>query len=366
MLLQNKSNLINTIKIRHSNIICSSQLADMIPDNILSAVIIDDNLLCRKNIIKLQKDIDNSLNADGIIINTAEYSKQQIMQIHEKYQKQGVDILYKIASINDIAKVRSIKAEILILGSDDIYTNNVNPYILKMLIDWNAVYFLNCSSDVISMQHILEYGFAGVYSENYINTASFDVNENIKSTNYLSKLYMKKSSIRPLLKAANIMDSDELNICLKKDIDMTGFLFDKHNKSNIISMLKSIKDKNCVKVLEVYDDSMIDEASLLVDEGLADCIEDNTNMQRYTANTYKRYSLVNAENTFIEPLIIENVDIIKNNAEIYSPLWLSFQEDSDMMSIIKEYKVELIEFDIKKYNTMNKITEIIKKIKYKQ
>ena len=37
-----------------------------------------------------------------------------------------------------------------------------------------------------------------------------------------------------------------------------------------------------------------------------------------------------------------------------------------MMSIIKEYKVELIEFDIKKYNTVDKITEIIKKIKYKQ
>ncbi|MDE7315552.1 MAG: hypothetical protein K2N11_07600, partial [Mucispirillum sp.] len=175
MLLQNKSKLINTIKTRNLNIICSSQLADMIPDNILSAVIIDDNLLCRKNIIKLQKGIDNSLNVDGIIINTAEYSKQQIMQIHEKYQNQNIDVLYKIASINDIAKVRSTKAEILILGSDDIYTNNVNPYILKMLIDWNAVYFLNCSNGGISMQHILEYGFAGVYSENYINTASFNV-----------------------------------------------------------------------------------------------------------------------------------------------------------------------------------------------
>lgn len=366
MLLQNKSNLINTIKTRNSNIICSSHLADIIPDNILSAVIIDDNLSYRKDVIKLQKGIDNSLNSDGIIINTAEYSKKQIMQINEKYKKQGLDLLYKIASVNDIAKVRSIKAEILILGSDDIFTNSVNPYILKMLIDWNAVCLLNCSIDGISIQHILEYGFSGVYSENYINTVSFSVDENIKSTNYLSKLYMKKSSIRPLLKAANITDSDALNICLKKDIDMTGFLFDKHNKSNIISMLKSIKDKNCVKVLEIYDDSMIDEALLLVDEGLADCIEDNADIQRYTANTYKRYSLLNTKNTFIEPLMIESVDIIKNNTEIHNPLWLSFQEDSDMMSIIKEYKVDLIEFDVKKNNTIDKITEIIKKIKYKQ
>lgn len=257
MLLQNKSNLINTIKTRNSNVICSSQLADMIPENMLSAVIVDDNSSCRKDVVKLQKGINNSLNAEGMIINASEYSKQQIMQIHEQSKTQGVDVLYKIASVNDIAKIRSVKAEVLILGSDDISTNNVNPYILKMLIDWEAVCLLNCSGDGISMQHILEYG-------------------------------------------------------------------------------------------------------------LADCIEDNTNMQRYTANTYKRYSLINTKNTFVEPLMIESIDIIKNNIEIHNPLWLSLQEGRDMMSIIKEYKVELIEFDIKTYNTIDKITEMIKKIKYKQ
>ncbi len=366
MLLQNKSNLINTLKTRNLNIVCSSQLAYMIPDNMLSAIIIDDNSLYSKNIIKLQKGINDALNSDGIIINVAEYSKQQIIQIHEKYQKQGIYILYKVSNIYDIAKVRSIKADILILGSDDISINNLNPYILKMLIDWNAVCLLNCSIDGISMQHILEYGFAGVYSETYINTDSFDIDENIISTNYLSKLYMKKSSIRPLLKAKNINNSNELNICLKKDIDMVGFLFDKYNKSNIISMLRNIKDKNCVKVLEVYDSSITGEALSLVNGGLADCIEDNTNMQKYIANTYKRYSLLNTKNTFIEPLMIESIDIIKNNTEIHNPLWISFQEDSSMMSIIKEYKVELIEFDIKKYNTADTINEIIKKIKYKQ
>ena len=161
---------------------------------------------------------------------------------------------------------------------------------------------------------------------------------------------MIPDNILSALKAANITDSDALNIYLKKDINMTGFLFDKHNKSNIINMLKSIKDKNCVKVLEVYDNSMIDESLLLVDQGLADCIEDNANIQRYTANTYKRYSLLNA----------------KNKTEIHSPFWLSFQEDSDMMSIIKEYKVDLTEFDVKKNNIIDKINEIIKKIKYKQ
>ena len=52
MLLQNKSNLINIIKTRNLNVICSSQLADMLSDNILSAVIVDNNSLCRKDIVK--------------------------------------------------------------------------------------------------------------------------------------------------------------------------------------------------------------------------------------------------------------------------------------------------------------------------
>lgn len=196
-----------------------------------------------------------------------------------------------------------------------------------------------------------------------INTIK-TINSNIICSSQLAD--MISDNILSALKAVNITDSDALNIYLKKDIYMTGFLFDKHNKSNIISMLKSIKDKNCVKVLEVYDNSMIDESLLLVDEGLVYCIEDNANIWRYTANTYKRYSLLNAKNTFIKTLMIESVDIIKNKTEIHSPLWLSFQEDSDMMSIIKEYKVDLIEFDVKKNNIIDKITEIIKKIKYKQ
>ena len=150
MLLQNKSNLINIIKTRNLNVICSSQLADMLSDNILSAVIVDNNSLCRKDIVKLQKGIDN-LNADGVIINTSDYSKKQILQIHNECQTQGIEILYKVISINDIAKVCCTKAEILILGSDDIPANNINPYILKMLIDWDAVCFLNCSGDGISI-----------------------------------------------------------------------------------------------------------------------------------------------------------------------------------------------------------------------
>ena len=366
MLLQNKSNLKNILNKRTSNIICSSQIADIFPENIVSAVIIDNHVSCGKNIIQLHKGINNLSNADGIIINVADYSKQQIMQIHEENKKQGIDVLYKITSVNDIAKVRSTKAEIVIIGSDEITANSINPYILKMLIDWEALCLLNCSTDGISMQHILEYGFSGVYSESYINAESFDINTNIKPSGYLSKLYVKKSSIRPLIKAKNITDNEELNLCLKKDIDMAGFLFDKHNKSNIISMLKNIKDKNCVKVLEVYNNDMFEEALSLINDGLADCIEDNTDTAEYIVNSYKRYSLINTKNTFIEPIMVENIDIVRNKAEIHNPLWLSFQEDSDMMSIIKEYKVELIEFNIKTYNTIDKITEIIKKIKYKQ
>ena len=59
-------------------------------------------------------------------------------------------------------------------------------------------------------------------------------------------------------------------------------------------------------------------------------------------------------------------DVLENSVEIHNPLWITYNEDIDIMSIIKIYGVELIEFNIKKYNTAEKISEIIKKIKYKQ
>ena len=365
MLLKNKSNLKNILKNSSSNIICRNLYADNINTDI-QAVIVKDEEICSLDIPRLfAGNINNlsNIDADGIIINVSEYSKGQIININDKYSH--LDIIYKVSNVHDIAKIRSLKPEILIIGSDNIYNNGINPYILKMLIDWDSLFLLNCGNMSISMQHIYEYGFSGIYSESNINIINYNVDENIKRRDYLSKLYMKKSSIRPLLKVKNIENQEELEICIKKDIDMIGFSFDKHNKSNIINMLKSIQAKNVVKVLEVHDESLIRDVLNIINSGLADCIENNSS-EEYIENSFKRHSIINNKNTFIEPLIIENINVLENNVEIHNPLWITYQEDIDIMSIIKIYGVELIEFDIKKYNTEEKISEIIKKIKYKQ
>ena len=365
MLLKNKSNLKNILKNSSSNIICRNIYADNINKDI-AAVIIKDEEVCNLDIPKLfTGNINNLSNKDieGIIINTEEYSKKQINDINDKYSH--LDIIYKVSNVHDIAKIRSLKPEILIIGSDNIHNNGINPYILKMLIDWDSLFLLNCGNMSISMQHIYEYGFSGIYSESNINIINNIIDENIKRIGYLSKLYMKKSSIRPLLKVQHIENQEELEICIKKDIDMAGFLFDKHNKSNIINMLKNISNKNIVKILEVYDESLIQDALNIINSGLADCIENNSSKE-YIENSFKRHSIINNKNTFLEPLIIENISVLENSVEIHNPLWITYNEDIEIMSIIKIYGVELIEFDIKKYNTEEKISEIIKKIKYKQ
>lgn len=365
MLLKNKSNLKNILKNSSSNIICRNIYADNINTDI-QAVIVKDEEVCNLDIPKLFTGNINNLSnkdIDGIIINVSEYSKGQIININENYSH--LDIIYKVSNVHDIAKIRSLKPDIVIIGSDNIYNNSINPYILKMLIDWDCLFLLNCGNMSISLQHIYEYGFSGIYSESNINIINYNVDENIKPADYLSKLYIKKSSIRPLLKAKNIENQEELDICIKKDIDMVGFLFDKHNKSNIINMLNNMHNKNFVKVLEVYDESLIQDALNIINLGLADCIENNSSKE-YIENSFKRHSIINNKSTLLEPLIIENINVLENNIEIHNPLWITYQEDMDIMSIIKIYGVELIEFNIKKYNTEEKISEIIKKIKYKQ
>ena len=175
---------------------------------------------------------------------------------------------------------------------------------------------------------------------------------------------MKKSSIRPLLKSSGIKDMLDVELCAETGIDMLGFLFDNKNKSNIIDMLKFSKENNKVVCLEVFDNTMLNDALSLIEQGYADCIENHTGIDYYTANNYNVFSAFNNVVNGVTPVLAESVSVIENN-NITTP-WLSFTESEDMMRIIKQYNVELIEFKITEYNTKDKIKELIKKIKYKQ
>lgn len=361
-----KTKLIDEITKNELSIICDADLAENIDSQNIRAVLAN-TIKNNKSSLPVIYNGDirsvslNQLNEfDGIVINVKDFSKQEITAFSSMFQGLNTSVIYLISNVVDIVKIRSLQPQVVVINQQ----HTQNPVSLKLNIDWKCSCLLNPLKNNVKMEYLIEYGFSGIYADRFINNNIDEINCNITSSLYMDKLYVKKSSIRPLLKASNITSIEEMNLCISSGIDMLGFLFDNKNKSNIIDMLLSGKECNMVASLEVYESSMLEEASNLINSGNADCIENHTGKDSYIANSYNIFSAFNTTVNNVSPVLVESVSIIEDN-NITTP-WLSFMESEDMMSVIKLHNVELIEFNIKDYNTKDKIKELIKKIKYKQ
>lgn len=360
-----KTKLIDEIIKNELSIICDAALSENIKSQDIRAVLVNSVKNYKNNIPSVYNGDIRSVSLeqlgefDGIAVNVKDYSKQELVSFSSMFQELNTSVIYLISNVVDIVKIRSLKPQVVVINQQHAQ----NPVSLKLNIDWECRCLLNPLKNNIKMEYLIEYGFSGIYADRFINSAN-DFDNNILSSGYLDKLYVKKSSIRPLLKVSNITNMQEIDMSIASGIDMLGFLFDNTNKSNIIEMLLLCKESNKVTCLEVYDSSMFDEAVNLIKQGYADCIENHTGEESYIVNSYNIYSAFNTMVNNISPILIESVSIIENH-NISTP-WLSFMESEDMMSIIKLHNVELVEFNIKKYNSSDKIKELIKKIKYKQ
>lgn len=360
-----KTNIIDEITNNKLSIVCDASLMDKINSTNIRAVLVSDIYSKNNKPLIYNGDVRSvSLNQlsefEAVAVNAKDYTKQELVSFSSMIESINTSLIYIVSGVADIVKIRSLKPQVVVINQHP----NQNPVALKLNIDWKCSCMLNPLKNNIQLEYILEYGFAGIYADRYINEQMVLSDDNILSSCYLDRLYMKKSSIRPLLKASGIKDMCATEVCAETGIDMLGFLFDNKNKSNIIDMLKFCKENNKVACLEVFDNTMINDALSLIEQGYADCIENHTGEEKYTANSYNVFSAFNSTVNGIAPVLAESVSVIEDN-NITTP-WLSFLESEDMMRIIKQYNVELIEFKIKEYNTKDKIKELIKKIKYKQ
>ncbi len=291
----------------------------------------------------------------SVIVSVSDYTKDELINI--KNFLCDIDFIYIIKNVYDIAKIRIFRPKIIIISKSD----NINTLILKMNIDWKCELLFESITNSIDNRILLEYGFSGIYCKNKIILLNTD--NNYYASNYLELLYTRKSSIRPLLKASGITNIDEVFLCIENGIDMLGFLFDKINKDTIIQILKQIKNINITKALEVKNKMLIDSACSIIENQDALCIENQTNISDYIANSYKLYNNgLHNKNTLTPCLVdVNNLPDKINN----TTLWLAFAEGRQIEYIIKQYNIELISFNIKKYNNKEKLIELKKIVKYK-
>lgn len=359
-----KTNLIDKLTNNKQNVICDIMLTEKINTNI-SAILVKDIACIINNIPSIYNgdirsvSINQLKHFDGVILNVMEFSKDGIKIFSQLFANNNISVIYNISNTNDIIKIRFLKPKVVIISQNTIQ----NPVAVKLNIDWQCSCILNPKTN-ISMAYINEYGFSGLYAESFIDENLCVSKDKVYAVNYLDKLYIKKSSIRPLLKASNITLQEEINLCIENGIDMVGLRLHENSIDKTINLLKICKNNNKITAIEVYDSNSIIIAEELVSSGMADCIENHTDSNLYIPCSYKLASAFNNNINNITPLLVDNAVFIKDN-NIYTP-WLSFMEGEDMTSIIKLHNIELIEFNIQNYKTTDKIKELIKKIKYKQ
>lgn len=292
-------------------------------------------------------------NFAGIIISACDYTKNEIKNIKSNI-KDNVNIIFIVKNVYDIGKIRSFLPKLVIISSKD----NHNPLVLKMNIDWECDFIYENHNENIATQLLLEYGFSGSYNGNEMVILKEKTENN---NHYLTSLYAKKSSIRPLLKATGVESVDEMEICVNHGIDLVGLPFKSDNQNNIIELLENKEYKNIIKSLEVTEELMLNKAVSLANNYNNLCIENNSHIKGYIP---KSYNLISENSNSLSPNVISenHLEHIKDNKRY----WLALSKGKNIENIIKQYNIELILFNIKEYNTEEKIIKLKKLVKYKQ
>lgn len=376
--LEKKQSIKDLLKNNSLNIICSAKNINNINDKNILAVLSDTEISINKPVIMTGTVYtsllnEEQVNCDAVLLNVSEYSKKEIIEISEFYNNKNIELLYKIKDLYDVAKVRQLKPQLIILGSDIYSAGAAHPVILKSLIDWDCTMFLNKgnSSAGISLAH--EYGFAGLYTDKEINTLNTNINITYEHGVFLEKLYSRRTSVRPLIKAGGLNNKEDIIECINNGADIIGINIDLLNYDNIFDLLKELKviNNKAVVVLEVNgNDLMLDKSVVnLVLSGLADGIEHKHNGS--LVNSYKNVldmSDISEKNSLIPVMYSGSVNNLWDKDITDIRLWLSVSCADDINNVVRIFNPELINLDYETVlkNKRNDLMGFIKSIKYKK
>lgn len=379
--LENKKSIKNLIKNNSLNIICSVENINNIENNLdknITAVVSDTEININIPVIKTGTVYtsllnEEQINCDAVLLNVSEYSKKELIEISEFYNNKNIELLFKVKDLFDVAKVRQLKPELIILGSDVYSAGAVHPVILNSLIDWECAILLNKGNSNAGLSLAHEYGFKGLYTDEDITAVNADVNIDFEHTLFLEKLYSRRSSVRPLIKAGGLKNKADIIECINNGADIVGINVTLSNISNISDLLKELKviNNKTVIVLEISDnDILLDKSAVnLVISGLADGIEHKSNGS--LVNSYKNVldmSDISEKNSLVPVMYSGSINDLWDKDIENLRLWLSASEAEDINKIVRIFNPELINLDYDKIliNKRNDLMGFFRSIKYKK
>lgn len=377
--LDRKQTIKNLINNNSLSIICSVENINNIENNKnIVAVVSDTEISLSIPVVKTDTVYtsllnEETINCDAVLLNVSEYSKKELIEISEFYNNKNIELLFKVKDLYDVAKVRQLKPELIILGSDVYCAGAVHPVILKSLIDWDCSILLNKGNSTAGLSLAYEYGFKGLYTDEDISAVDLNININYEHSLFLEKLYSRRSSVRPLIKAGGLSNKADIIECINNGADIIGINMTLLNYDNISDLLKELKviNNNAVVVIEISDnDILLDKSAVhLVISGLADGIEHKCNGS--LINSYKNVldmSEISEKNSLKPVMYSGSVNDLWDKDIENIRLWLSASEAEDINKIVRIFSPELINLDFDKIlvNKRNDLMGFFKSIKYKK
>lgn len=377
--LDRKQTIKNLINNNSLSIICSVENINNIENNKnIVAVVSDTEISLSIPVVKTDTVYtsllnEETINCDAVLLNVSEYSKKELIEISEFYKNKNIELLFKVKDLYDVAKVRQLKPELIILGSDVYSAGAVHPVILRSLIDWDCSILLNKGNSTAGLSLAYEYGFKGLYTDEDISSVDVNININYEHNLFLEKLYSRRSTVRPLIKAGGLSNKADIIECINNGADIIGINMTLLNYDNISDLLKELKviNNKTVIVLEISDnDILLDKSAVhLVISGLTDGIEHKCNGS--LINSYKNVldmSEISEKNSLKPVMYSGSVNDLWDKDIENIRLWLSASEAEDINKIVRIFSPELINLDFDKIlvNKRNDLMGFFKSIKYKK
>lgn len=244
--------------------------------------------LLRKDFLIDEADIEISYRAgaDALLLIACMHDLDILARLYKKAKGMGMEVLFEVHTIEDIAKARQLRPEFTGINSRDLATFKIDlthPLRLKTSIDWNtkAVF----ESGISQPEHAafaLSGGFSGLLCGEALMRNPHLVDDMVplfsqRLGDFWPRLLQKEKKGVPYIKICGVTREEDAFTAAENGADILGFIFADSLRRAAPELLKRIRDLDILKVgVVVYDKgttSIDDDVRGLLDEGLLHALQ---------------------------------------------------------------------------------------------
>lgn len=214
---------------------------------------------------------------ETVVIEASSAGKKALEDACGEVEASGRIPLLKAADASDIAKVRFMRPNTLLLSDEGAAkgeADKIIPVILREFVDWKCSFVYQASSPCPFTDNLVrDEGFGGVLRGNASSpAASGAAGESRRG--FWTKLFRRRRYTRPLVKIGGIKRSQDANLASGLGADIIGFELSS-GAENIIGLINSLPETESAMVVSVPEgrEDLYKIAAELLEQGKIDAVE---------------------------------------------------------------------------------------------